>query len=850
MKRYLILLIAAVAFACTKEVTVPDANDNLQEASVSVNTRAVIVEFSDEMCKLVEEDFGAGKLITKSKALNSAVDELNIVSIERVFPYAGEFEARHREAGLHKVYKIVFADNAGSTKAVDVLGSLSGIVQTEPERQIRPAGPFFNDPQYPLQWEYNDGKKPTAGINVGQVWKEFTTGNSKVIVGVVDTGIDMSHPDLSAACIKGGSDGSKNFCDNSYTIVGEKHGTHVAGTIAALNNNGICVSGIAGGDAKNGVKGVRLLSCQIFQDKKSNGNISSAMVWAADHGAVILNNSWTDVYKTQAEAEAATISFWDKYGINYFIKYAGMDRSTGKQTGPMAGGVVFFSAGNNNWPNATPSSYQNVIAVGATDRNRNKCSFSNYGDWVDIAAPGKEIISTIPGNTYGSMNGTSMACPHVSGIAALLVSYYGGPGFTNERLKEKLLGGANKNGTDPSLKIGPLADAINAFWYGAYPPDKVNDLKLSANGNTIGYNFKITGDSEKTKAYSYVVAASTDKAALRAYDLSAPAPTGIIRDTISTSGHRLAQALAGKITGLGYDKVYYVTVAGYTKDKKFGEKSDIKEIRTAVNNPPVISAEKEGPFVLRANDVINLRYSISDPERHGFTVSFVPGSEAATYEYSSGIVKVRLSGRGAPAGKYTATIKALDDYGATGTFDIEYSILENHPPVVVKGIKDFIAQGKGAEYTFDLSGYFTDDDGDNLSYAAETDVNSAADAHISVNKLTINASGYGYGEVKVTASDDYGGSCSFTFKVYVVNPQDPVILYPNPVVSILNIRAGEARESQIRLISHAGSVVFEKSLTISGLSPVSIDLSGLALGVYTAEINYEGKKYYKKIVKK
>lgn len=847
--RYLYIILAfAIAISCVKEM--PDSPASHLKDNESEWTGAVIVEFSDEMCDLIEDELSAGKLITKSQTLNSAVDELGIVFMERLFPDAGEFEQKHRQFGLHKIYKVVFEDKSVRTRAESELKSLPGIVQANAERRIQADAGFFNDPQYLSQWGYRDGKNPTASINVEPVWKEFTTGDSKVIVAVVDYGIDNMHSDLAASCIAGGDKGSKNFCDGSYNIVAERHGTHVGGIIGAANNNGSCVSGIAGGDARKGVKGVRLLSCQVFQTGKSNGNTGNAIIWAADHGAVIVNNSWTDVYDTQAEAEAATINFWDRYAINYFVRTAGKDNA-GNQTGPMAGGVVFFSAGNKNWPNSTPSNYESVIAVGASDRNRGKCSFSNYGDWVDIAAPGTGIISTVPGNAYASMNGTSMACPHVSGIAALLVSYYGGPGFTNDRLKEKLLGGANKKAISPDLKIGPLADAMNAFWYGAYPPDKVADLTLESAGNTAAYSFSITGDKEKTKAYSYVVAASEDKAALQAYDLSSKAvPAGIIRDTISTADHRLGEKLSGRIEGLGYEKKYYVAVAGYTKDKKLGEMSDIAEVLTGKNNPPVITPEKTGPFSLSSADAVYVRYSVSDPEKHKFEVIFLPGSPAATYEYSGGVVKVAIAGNMAPSGNYTARIIARDEFGAEGIFDIEYSIMQNHAPVLVRKIEDFIVYGAGQEYSFNMNDYFSDADGDHLSYKADSEKYSSVIANISGNTLTVSTSVFGLGEVSITAADNYGESCQTSFKVFVVDPEDPVSLYPNPVGETLTIRAGEPREAHIRIISHAGTVVLDKTLTISGFNPAAISVSSIAPGVYKAEVNYEGQKYLKTIVKK
>ena len=132
-----------------------------------------------------------------------------------------------------------------------------------------------------------------------------------------------------------------------------------------------------------------------------------------------------------------------KAAVDYFEQYAGKDEN-GKQVGPMDGGVVILAAGNENrdW---SANMYEKMISVGALAPDYYRAYYSCYGDWVDICAPGgdykkgSQIVSTLPGNKYGKMQGTSMACPHVSGVAALIASKNGGPGFTNTQLKKLLL---------------------------------------------------------------------------------------------------------------------------------------------------------------------------------------------------------------------------------------------------------------------------------------------------------------------------------------------------------------------------------------------------------------------------
>ncbi|MEE3376752.1 MAG: S8 family serine peptidase, partial [Candidatus Cryptobacteroides sp.] len=238
-----------------------------------------------------------------------------------------------------------------------------------------------------------------------------------------------------------------------------------------------------GGDAEKGIAGARILSCQIFDLYGAQPDIYQAIKHGADHGAVILQCSWGfspdldhDGFTTDDEIalyRSYTIDDLPEYKavLDYFIKYAGCDND-GNQLpdSPMKGGVAIFAAGNDNFDYDPLVSYEPIIAVGAFGATGNKASYSNYGDWVDIAAPGGDgkqgIYSTLVGNSsYGGSDwqGTSMACPHVSGVAALLVSYFGGPGFTAEECRARILRGARANFFDSSRYIGKKLDAYGAF---------------------------------------------------------------------------------------------------------------------------------------------------------------------------------------------------------------------------------------------------------------------------------------------------------------------------------------------------------------------------------------------------
>lgn len=463
--RYLLIGLTAVlmVLSCSKEN--PAGGDGGPGPEVPGEEDITCEEnFQKGVLRLKFADDEAAAYFTSEEGIPSRP---GFVRMERTFPDAGEFEARTRAEGLHLWYDVYF-DEEVDTKASSDFDDLDGIsvVERRPSLKdlsdefVEVQGPvvctlsdgsaIFNDPMFAEQWHYfNDGSNPGsiagADINVLPVWKDYTTGSQDVVVCVVDGGIDCAHEDLAANMWSGKApDGSTihgfNFVNDTYEIEPTQHGTHVAGTVAAVNNNGIGVCGVAGGDAAHNIPGVRLMSCQILSETDDTpGNGARAIKWGADHGAVICQNSWG--YTDEARLEDTPQS--DKEAIEYFIKYAGMD-AEGKQVGPMAGGIVIFAAGNSGRKIAYPASYEPCVAVSAISWDFDAATYTNYGQWTDIIAPGGEAIrqcyiySTLPGNKYGISQGTSMACPHVSGVAALLVSYFGGPGFTPVKLREMM----------------------------------------------------------------------------------------------------------------------------------------------------------------------------------------------------------------------------------------------------------------------------------------------------------------------------------------------------------------------------------------------------------------------------
>lgn len=483
---FLFLIALTVLSGCTVSDPTPPVQEEKEEVFSPFLPGRITVQFDEKTAAVVEQSLQEGAAVsTRAPQLGGVLDGMGIKSIRRVFPDAGEFEPRTRREGLHRFYYIDFDDRIPATRAAGDLAGMSGVVTVSPQLPVRPR--TFNDPYFGSQWHYVNGRYQGADINVQRVWDEFTVGNNAVIVSVVDEGVYMQHEDLAAnlvPCLEDGS-GSYNFNNDTPTVVPyEGHGTHVAGVISAISNNGIGVAGIAGGDAAAGIPGVKILSCQIFDLYGNQPDLFQAIKHGADHGAVILQCSWGfspdldgDGFTTDEEKalyRSYTIDDLPEYkaAIDYFIKYAGCDNDGNQLPGsPMKGGVAIFAAGNDNYDFDPLVSYEPIIAVGAFGATGSKASYSNYGEWVDIAAPGGDakqgIYSTLLNNGYGGSDrqGTSMACPHVSGVAALLVSYFGGPGFTADECRTRLIRGSVPNFFSGSRYIGRKLDAYGAFTF-------------------------------------------------------------------------------------------------------------------------------------------------------------------------------------------------------------------------------------------------------------------------------------------------------------------------------------------------------------------------------------------------
>lgn len=357
---------------------------------------------------------------TGSANLDKALQKIGATKVDTLFKTVYQladadenFTARQRmeQTGLMRWMSIRFSAAFPVMQVCDMFRSLPEVAWADAVGKIElhadPNDAFFNNQWY-LRNSGQTGGRVGADINVSPAWN-FTTGSSDVIVAVHDGGVQLSHPDLQANMWPGKS---FNFVANNTQLTEDNHGTHVAGLLAAVRNNTIGVAGVAGGDGSTG-SGVKMMSLQIIGGTPVvAGHEALSFVYAANNGAAISQNSWS--------YNAA--NFFPQYtadAIDYFIANAGGN--------VLKGGIVVFAAGNSGTEQMYfPPAYNKVLAVAASTHNDEKAGYSNFGNWVDITAPGGDasqpMISTITGSNYGNLFGTSMACPLVSGAAALLIS--------------------------------------------------------------------------------------------------------------------------------------------------------------------------------------------------------------------------------------------------------------------------------------------------------------------------------------------------------------------------------------------------------------------------------------------
>ena len=525
-------LIAAMVVGCIsfeESIVVVEA-DSASSAKIINSSRSatagkLLIKFNERATLAFESAKTSDITRSNIEPLNRALTTIGATSIERLFPIDERHEERTRKAGLHRWYVLSFDSEVMLEKAGKALAEISevevvqynSIISHEPSNSIladanastRLAVDAVNDPRFKDQWHYyNTGSgihsKQVAGmdINVKDAWK-YCTGDPSIVVAVIDEGVDYTHEDLKdnmwvnkGEIANNGIDDDKNgyiddvhgynHCSGGTVSWGDSHGTHVAGTVAAVNNNSKGVCGVAGGDGSG--NGVRIMSAQIFSGKNKGTDVTSANAfkYAADNGAVIAQCSFGfDPDKNGNPAVTSDLEYKRSAGVTYdAILYF----QSVKNSDVLDGGLVVFAAGNDDiGMSAYPAGYRDFISVAATGCDGLPTSYTNYGPGVNISAPGGDtnihgnpggVLSTLPNNKYGYMMGTSMACPHVSGVAALGLSYAKklGKRFSLEEFTSMLL--LSTNNIDPHMAA---YEDVKAKYEGKMGTGSIDALRMLMN---------------------------------------------------------------------------------------------------------------------------------------------------------------------------------------------------------------------------------------------------------------------------------------------------------------------------------------------------------------------------------
>lgn len=883
--------------------------DSMDLQTANSNTRAVVIDkdlFAVRGRINVKLEKGTNQAMPTSakgnvemqsvpSAMASAMKYAGAYKMERVFKPAGIYEERTIAEGLDRWYTIYFDESKDVAEVLQQFNKAAGVEYAErvlpiarpkftakpytgpaPQTRNQPTASAFNDPLLAKQWHYyNDGSisphaKKGADCNLKPVWEKYTTGKSNVIVAVVDGGIDITHEDLVDNLYinekekngqAGVDDDGNGFVDDVYgynfveakDVVGGKiepdnegHGTHVAGTVGARNNNGIGVAGVAGGNGAAD-SGVRLMSCQIFRGKDEQGDAAAAIKYAADNGAVICQNSWG--YSSTSGVTAMPQLL--KEAIDYFIKMAGCD-ANGQQraNSPMKGGVVIFAAGNENKDFAAyPACYPPAVSVSAMAWNFAKASYSNYADWVTIMAPGGDqdtfgteggILSTVPKSKvpsgYAYFQGTSMACPHVSGIAALIASYFGRQGFTNDELKSRLITAYrpfNIDELNPGYK-GKLGkgyiDAEAAFETDTkIAPEKVGTLTLTPDFVDITAEWSIAKDEDKTAAFYRLYISPNDLTAENIKDMTFKEINGM--------GHSLGEKLRFTFNNLQDNKTYSIAVVAVDRWGNLSEPA-IQKCTTKLNHAPEVTNFPEKVIELNNNERKTFSFNVADPDGHNWDIRAIGETKGVSYSINQATVTVNLIPV-LQAGSYTCTFVLTDDLGAKSEKSFTFKVIPYMPPKLEQPFANYIIGLDEGPLNISLKGHYTGS-GNQLSYKANVANGGIASVQVSNDQLQVKPLARGVTRVSVLASDGRQTSSDGSFQIRVVERKSAPVyaVYPIPAKTDINALLNpEVTQAEFVISSTVGEQLMSATVTPDKNSVATLDLSKLRPGTYKLTVH-------------
>lgn len=857
----------------------------------------------------------------------------NSPKLKPIFDISGPYkEAKIRE-GLHLWYEVTFDKTADVHQVIEELKANNDIeiahgaleltncqaTYTPMTRARRRTIPDvndgynnFNDPLLKKQWHYRNvgGKtyqfEAGSDINLFEAWNK-TTGDKRVVVAVLDSGIDTSHPDLQGSMWEspnGGHNG-KNFVDDSYLIDPGYHGTHVAGTIAARNNNGIGVGGVAGGNG-DANSGVRLMSCQIFGADKADGGtqgtaspraIANAFIWAAENGAVLANCSWgyaydkskfpsAEVYHSSYENHGKLI----KEGMEFFVKYAGRnpDGVTKRPGSLMAGGVILFASGNDSGRDIpiVPAEDPVVIAVSAFGVDYKLAEYSNTGDWVDICAPGgmilpfdiaRGVLSTVPPSfertligpnkpgsefiysgddmddeeqrkLYAYANGTSMATPHVTGIAALMISHFGTQDndFTADKLRSRLLNSVKAR----NIHSGENADLILRNKMGVGYIDagfalrnpeitKPNNVAQIENKDVQYYDALITwdatGDSDSPTGTTYAYDIYLSEKEISQLPTQ---PTS----TVYTYEARIGDKLEYRFSEIDSDKNYYVAIQA--RDRS-GNKSEITrgQFKTLLNNVPKITNPLTEPvYILNTRPYYTYTFNVIEEDNHEWTYKVERQPNGVSVVRKGNNLELTILVDGKPVA-HAFDIILTDALKGQHKETIKYAIVSHEAPVLTSRLSDVSFAEGDKPLHLDLAALFEVSQGMGApTFEVSSNTPQVVKAELTGGTLLLTPGQRGTATITLLANDGYKkATATFQVRVASANGSSVHAIYPLPAHSYIKLLMRD-NDKNIGVIvtSQRGEVLIEQTLPVNPLrKEATLTVDRLVPGIYNLIIKTE-----------
>lgn len=897
----LLPLVAGVVMATSCQNILNDENDALSGKSSNSNMIAVdgqdytnavpgiiIVKLSPQAVSQYKSN--AYRVSTRGTAANpitKALHEIRATHMEPYFVPSERFAARQHAAGLDRWMTVKFDDERSAPLIANVMAGVEGVEAVElawleerphvkvvkdntatsarHTRASRAAQAQMDDPYLAKQWHYsNDGSisplsKAGADINLFDAWKQ-TTGNRKVIVNVVDGGIDPTHEDLKANFDKENSynfimqaDGTRKGKGNIYPDA-DGHGTHVAGTIAATNGNGLGVCGIAGGDGTEG-SGVVLLNSQVYgaSDESSYGS-SSGIPYGADHGAVISQNSWG-----YSAPGPLTLPKYDQDAIDYFIRYAGCDEN-GNQLpdAPMKGGVVIFAAGNDGLDvQQWPASYSECISVSAMAWDFTATPYTNRGTWVSLMAPGGDmarfpttggVYSTLPGSSYGYMQGTSMACPHVSGVAALVVSKFGGQGFTADKLKQILLSSVRPydiNALNPVVKgrvgLGFIDAALAVETNGGEAPETPKDLNVKSQSYTTAtLQWSATRDADDVLKTAHHYKLYVSDRQIGQADLASLTPI-IVYGEEKAEGSAISQ----EVSKLGDGTTYYFAIVA---EDKFGQQSapTYTVATLPLNNAPEVDGVTlENLYNIDSRSSLDLELPIIDRDGHSWTYSNSGDLFGVTVNREGDKLKVHVDPIAEVGQTHQFSIRLRDQYGKETVLPISYRISRYQLPYVAKPMAGMLLSMEEGSRTIDVASIFGTARGAALTYAASVTDGNVAETSVEGSKVTIKGKKIGTTELLISVTDKMGNTAANRVQLSIVRKSDQLAgLVGSPVVSsgVLKMVADPSIYSaQLMVTTMRGELEIQETRKVNSQGMLELDVQKLRPGTYYVIVKAIGK---------